>query len=84
MFCISDLCDLGMDEFRNLPVDTLERLEVNRELLADGFVAQSQVHHLDLNVAHGQIKTIMSTCAAAVRVNSWCFALLVFVELLNH
>ena len=28
---------------RNLPVDTLERLEVNREMLALGFIAQSQV-----------------------------------------
>ena len=28
---------------RNLPVDTLERLEVNREMLSLGFIAQSQV-----------------------------------------
>eukprot|EP00913_Durusdinium_trenchii_P013705 g12868.t1 len=37
---------LNIIHYMNLPVDTLERLEVNRELLADGFVAQSQAHAL--------------------------------------
>ncbi|CAK9111832.1 unnamed protein product [Durusdinium trenchii] len=52
---------LNIIHYMNLPVDTLERLEVNRELLADGFVAQSQVHHLDLNVGQLQIHHLSIT-----------------------
>jgi len=35
---------LNIIHYMNLPVDTLERLEVNREMLALGFIAQSQAH----------------------------------------
>lgn len=35
---------LNIIHYMNLPVDTLDRLEVNRELLSLGFVAQSQAH----------------------------------------